>query len=59
MLTSDLCFKVWLHVVKDGKYASINFSTGQWFRLIGELVCGKMDMTLAELTVNQGDRLFN
>ena len=53
MLTSDLGSKVCLHVVKDGKYGSNNFTTGQWFRLIGELVRGEVDMTLADLTVNR------
>ena len=53
MLTSDLGSKVCLHVVKDGKYGSNNFTTGQWFRLIGELVRGEVDMTLADLRVNQ------
>ena len=53
LLISDLGFKVRLYIVKDGQYGSKNSTTGQWSGLIGELVSGKADMALADLTVSQ------
>ncbi|XP_061114620.1 probable glutamate receptor [Conger conger] len=50
-LSKRLEFKYNLHLVKDGKYGSVQPETGQWSGMIGEVIRGEADLAVAPLTI--------
>ncbi|XP_065293844.1 glutamate receptor ionotropic, kainate 2-like [Dermacentor albipictus] len=51
-LSAEMDFKYELHVVADGRRGSQNDS-GHWDGMIGEVIAGKADLALADLTITE------
>lgn len=51
-LSAELDFKYELHVMEDGKRGAQNGS-GHWDGMIGEVIAGRADLALADLTITE------
>uniref|UniRef100_A0AC35GLP6 Ionotropic glutamate receptor n=1 Tax=Panagrolaimus sp. PS1159 TaxID=55785 RepID=A0AC35GLP6_9BILA len=51
-LSKDLGFTYTIHVVRDNKYGNDVYGNGTWDGMIGEILSGEADMSVAPFTVN-------
>lgn len=53
-LSKQIGFKYNIQLVADGRYGTPNNTTGTWSGMMGEVVTGKVDMAVADLTITSG-----